>query len=265
MSLAGAGDRVPYGPATAHRKRRPQDSRKRRRGMNPEILLLVAEMRLNGAAWVKIADEVGRQFKVNKLVSMRLAHGWSQRDAADEWCRRWPDQPKTFKNFSYWEIWPGATGYEPSLSVLIRLANLYECAVVDLVADLPDFRHLDQFGLAEPLVYGAQQMVIGEPCPHGCSVLAYATCDCPSDRPAQHRERLDGARRDVLRAAVVGRHQSGESRRTIAVGLGISHAQVRILLREAAAFTDAAATDAHRQATPGKPVARLQDRQDGSP
>jgi len=177
MSIAGVGDRAPYGPAVAKRVRRPVETRKRRRGMDPKVLSLASEMRLGGAPWVKIADEISQQFKINKLVAMRLAHSWSQRDAADEWCRRWPDQPRTFKSFSYWEIWPGATGYEPSLSVLIRLANLYECAVVDLVADLPDFRHLDQVGLAEPIAYGVEQMVIGKRCPHGCSVLAYATCD----------------------------------------------------------------------------------------
>lgn len=30
-----------------------------------------------------------------------MARDWSQRDAADEWNKRWPDDPKTFKNFSY--------------------------------------------------------------------------------------------------------------------------------------------------------------------
>jgi len=235
MSIAGVGGRVLYGPAAAQRVRRPVDSRKRRRGMDPKILSLTSEMRLGGATWIKIAHEISQQFKVNKLVAMRLAHGWSQRDAADEWCRRWPDQPKTFKSFSYWEIWPGASGYEPSLSVLIRLANLYECAVADLVADLPDFRYLDQVGLAEPIAYGVEQMVIGELCPHGCSVLAYATCDRPPGRrPVQHRERLGGRQRDALRAAVVSRHTLGDSQRRIATDLGISHALVRILLREAA-------------------------------
>ncbi|HZO64484.1 MAG TPA: hypothetical protein VFB74_05740 [Kribbellaceae bacterium] len=236
MSLAGTGDRAHYGPAAAQRVRRPVDTRKRRRGMDPKILSLASEMRLGGAPWVKIAGEISRQFKVNKLVAMRLAHSWSQRDAAEEWCRRWPDQPKTFKSFSYWEIWPGASGYEPSLSVLIRLANLYECAVVDLVADLPDFRYLDHFGLAEAIAYGVEQMVIGELCPHGCSVLAYATCDRPPDRPVSHRERFFGRQRDALQAAVVSRHASGDSQRRIAADLGISHALVRILLNEAASL-----------------------------
>ncbi|MBV9031796.1 MAG: hypothetical protein JO364_16130, partial [Pseudonocardiales bacterium] len=80
---------------------------------------------------------------MNARVAFRLAHTWSQRQAADEWNRRWPDDPKTFKNFSYWEIWPSATGYAPSLYVLTKLAQLYECNISDLVIDLPGFRHHD--------------------------------------------------------------------------------------------------------------------------
>ncbi|TQM16116.1 hypothetical protein [Pseudonocardia kunmingensis] len=65
---------------------------------------------------------------------MRLAHGWTQAITAQEWNRRWPDDPKTFKNISYWENWPSPTGHMPSLLVLDRLAQLYGCAVSDLVA-----------------------------------------------------------------------------------------------------------------------------------
>ncbi len=39
----------------------------------------------------------------------------------------WPDDPKSFKNFSSWENWPSPTGHAPSLAVLDRLARLYEC------------------------------------------------------------------------------------------------------------------------------------------
>jgi len=74
---------------------------------------------------------------------MRLAHGWSQRDAADRWNALWPADPKTFKNLSYWENWPSKTGYAPSLDVLGRLAELYECGVGDLLLDHADFRHRD--------------------------------------------------------------------------------------------------------------------------
>lgn len=69
--------------------------------------------------------------------------GWSQRRAADEWNERWPADPKTFKNFSYWEVWPAKSGHSPSLNVLSRLAALYECRVADLLADCDDFRHYD--------------------------------------------------------------------------------------------------------------------------
>lgn len=65
---------------------------------------------------------------------MRVARGWTQADTAREWNRRWPDDPKTFKNISYWENWPSPTGHMPSLLVLDRLARIYECDVADLVA-----------------------------------------------------------------------------------------------------------------------------------
>ena len=76
-------------------------------------------------------------------VALRLARGWSQRDAAEHWNARWPWEPKTFKNFSYWENWPSSTGHTPSLDVLARLAELYECRTADLLADAPDFRSQD--------------------------------------------------------------------------------------------------------------------------
>src|SRR5262249_49725598 len=43
----------------------------------------------------------------------------------------------------YWENWPSSTGYTPSLDVLGRLAQLYQCSVSDLVIDLHDYRHQD--------------------------------------------------------------------------------------------------------------------------
>ncbi len=88
---------------------------------------------------------------MNCRVALRLAHGWSQREAADRWNARWPADPKTFKSFSYWENWPSPTGYTPSLEVLARLAELYECQVGDLLADVADFRHRDQAQVARRL------------------------------------------------------------------------------------------------------------------
>ncbi|MCF4119869.1 hypothetical protein L1785_02650 [Antribacter sp. KLBMP9083] len=109
------------------------------RSLKARQAALVAEVRTRGGSWVQVAAAVQRQFGVNRRAALRIAHGWSQGEAADRWNLRWPDDPKTFKNFSYWEQWPASTGYAPSLEVLARLAELYECSVADLVADVADF------------------------------------------------------------------------------------------------------------------------------
>ncbi|MDX8029373.1 hypothetical protein SK803_04085 [Lentzea sp. BCCO 10_0856] len=60
----------------------------------------------------------------------------SQKDVADVWSAKWPENSKTFKNISYWELWPSKTGYKPSLEVLGHLAEIYECSVSDLLSDV---------------------------------------------------------------------------------------------------------------------------------
>lgn len=98
------------------------------------------ELRAAGCTWAEVAADFGDEYRVNARVGLRLAHGWSQGDVADRWNAHWPDDPKTFKNISYWERWPAATGYEPSLEVLAKLAELYSCQLADLLADVADYR-----------------------------------------------------------------------------------------------------------------------------
>ncbi|MBI1758924.1 MAG: hypothetical protein HYR62_06830 [Actinobacteria bacterium] len=110
------------------------------RSLRQQRARLAEQMRRAGKDWVEIAEDFRRRYRVNARVALRMAHGWSQREVADRWTARWPDAPKTSKNISYWEVWPSSTGHEPSLAVLDRLAQLYECGIPDLLADLADYR-----------------------------------------------------------------------------------------------------------------------------
>ncbi|MGH4012096.1 MAG: hypothetical protein ACRDTH_28720 [Pseudonocardiaceae bacterium] len=104
---------------------------------------MVRSLRAQGKSWVEVAEALRQRYRFNARLALRYAHGWSQRQAAEEWNQRWPDEMKTFKMFSYWEMWPSSTGHAPTFDNLSKLAELYECAVSDLLVDLPNFRHRD--------------------------------------------------------------------------------------------------------------------------
>jgi hypothetical protein len=101
--------------------------------------LHATQLREEGRTWAEIGVIFQSAYRVNPRVAMRQAHGWSQPQAAEHWTEIWPDDPKTFKNFSYWEQWPGQTGHAPSLDTLDKLARLYECRITDLLGDCRDY------------------------------------------------------------------------------------------------------------------------------
>jgi transcriptional regulator with XRE-family HTH domain len=129
---------------TAEISRKGMESRAR--GERASRRAVAAALRQSGASYAEIGELLRQQFGISARVALRVAHGWSQRQAADEWNRLWPDDLKQAKNISYWELWPGGTGYEPSLQVIEHLAQLYQCSVVDLLADRGNYRDLDRAG-----------------------------------------------------------------------------------------------------------------------
>jgi hypothetical protein len=132
------------------------------RSLKSEQQQLAAQLRDEGMTWTEIAGVFRHRYRVNARVALRLVHGWSQQGAADHWNTLWPDDPKTFKNFSYWERWPSSTGYEPSLRVLARLAELYHCRVVDLIIDSEDFRVRDVVHRTRETLHTLEKSVSGD-------------------------------------------------------------------------------------------------------
>ena len=103
------------------------------------------QMRGNGMSRAEIAAEMARRYRHRPRQAWRLAWGWTlqeaaerynalrSRDAAD------PVTALTGSRMSEWEHWP-RSGRKPSLLSLCLLAELYQCAVLDLL-DILDRQH----------------------------------------------------------------------------------------------------------------------------
>lgn len=153
-------------------------------------------LRRRGLSYVAIAEALRGQLGLNARVAFRAAHGWSQREAADAWSIRWPADPKTAKNISYWEVWPSQTGHAPSIDVIERLAELYHCSVADLLSDRGNYRRLDP---ATAQASPAAAAISEREAPHGWYVKSLVTLVLlDREVPAALEERTIVATRDAL-------------------------------------------------------------------
>ncbi|MDG4764402.1 helix-turn-helix transcriptional regulator [Solwaraspora sp. WMMD406] len=102
------------------------------------------QLRARGLTYRQIARQWKAEYEINSRVAFRLAHGMTQAEVARRWNELWPDAdtPKTAKQISYWEIWPGPAGRAPSLDTLNKLAYLYRCSAGELL-DGEDYSDLD--------------------------------------------------------------------------------------------------------------------------
>jgi hypothetical protein len=117
------GERGNGMPSRARSKREQRDALTRR-------------LRADGQSWAQVAARIQAAEHVSRRAAMRLAHGWTQWEAARRWNERWPADDGgagiTDQVISYWETWP-QSGREPSVKTLWRLALIYECGVADLI------------------------------------------------------------------------------------------------------------------------------------
>jgi tetratricopeptide (TPR) repeat protein len=122
--------------------------------------------RARGWTYRQVAAEWKRRYGFNSRVAFRLAHGLTQAEVAGKWNEQWPEpnSPKTAKQISYWEIWPGPGGRTPSLETMNKLAYLYQCSAGDLL-DGEDYSHLDPAYTGDVPVDSQHQRLVTAPEP----------------------------------------------------------------------------------------------------
>lgn len=107
--------------------------------MRAEQHQLARTLRDQGDTWVDIAGRIRERWpELNARTAMRIAHGWTQKQAADKWNDLGLEPSRTVDDISAMER------RRPGFAALDKLARLYECATTDLlVGDVADYRYMD--------------------------------------------------------------------------------------------------------------------------
>ncbi|MFC4584496.1 hypothetical protein [Sphaerisporangium corydalis] len=113
------------------------------RSLKEEMDRLTAELRERGSTWAEVAQEYQRRYRLNARQAFREAHRYTQDRVVDEWKALWPSEPFSVRKLGSWEAWPTATGNEPPVAGLNRLARVYGCRASDLI-DGEDHTQRDQ-------------------------------------------------------------------------------------------------------------------------
>ena len=115
------------------------------RSVRQERWDLAKSARREGKSWVAIADMLRNRWpELTPRAALRIAHCWTQRDVAIAWSKRFRTRQPEDKEISRCETWSSGSRGRPSLEMLDRYAQLYECAISDLLADVSDYRYQDR-------------------------------------------------------------------------------------------------------------------------
>ncbi len=112
----------------------------RRRSLRQEQLLLSTSLREKHLSWAQVADVFRQRYGVSARVGLRLAHGWSQRQAADRWNERWPAEPKTARKG---ELLTAATPV--ATKIQSQIASFAPTNLAGEALDSETFRQFDNF------------------------------------------------------------------------------------------------------------------------